>query len=282
MLTLLVLSILAFGANTDPTCNSIHVYDAGAPETLQFGYPTDACMASDVQSGTFHESFMFVCNANDEVEVQHFDNFDCAGTPSILEPCEWLYDGIEVQDCVYTSHCGLPLCSYHFVENWEGVTQCDGDEVVAYASYSKHAFLFDDSADCETLDPTYSVDFTMDCDSDDDVLDASIWFQDNCAGDPHYTFPLYGKGCDVGDGWAQNLICDVTHSGVSELSACGAAGGSFSLGHSCQCQDECSGEFCRAIDIIETSLQEAVGGSCETGICCCSCRDCTPFHGYLN
>eukprot|EP01084_Bolivina_argentea_P013248 24833_1 len=67
-----------------------------------------------------------------------------------------------------------------------------------------------------------------------------------------------------------------------EEDECGAAGERFTLGHSCQCQPDCGGEFCRGIGKIEESLKETVGGSCQTGTCCCSCRDCDPFNGYLS
>eukprot|EP01083_Nonionella_stella_P087239 242604_1 len=68
-------------------------------------------------------------------------------------------------------------------------------------------------------------------------------------------------------------------------SACEAVGASYSPAHSCACKETCSGQYCRAIGVVEFSLTGAVTGAGRCDVagtsCCCSCRDCVPFYGYL-
>eukprot|EP01084_Bolivina_argentea_P008611 16120_1 len=66
---------------------------------------------------------------------------------------------------------------------------------------------------------------------------------------------------------------------------CAEVGASYSPAHSCACKETCSGQYCRAIGVVEFSLTGAVTGAGRCDVagtsCCCSCRDCVPFYGYL-
>eukprot|EP01084_Bolivina_argentea_P055503 101741_1 len=238
---LFVLSILTFSTYSTPSCSSYELYDASNPTAPRIEiHPTGVCNAADLHSGTWHESILAVCNDNDQVEIHHFNNFDCSGVPSsIKDPCffeEYELYG-EYEECAYESYCHLPLCSsYHSIQMWEGVTQCNGDEVAsgAYVNYAFLALLFNEDPCVPLSWKGLNVSVAIECDVD--RLEVDVWVADNCTGTPAMSFPVIEKACSVTDIGAIHITCDVAHSAtnhppVVSTTSCAALDVDYFLGH---------------------------------------------------
>eukprot|EP01083_Nonionella_stella_P318769 1166858_1 len=121
-------------ATPDSACNVVELVD-------QTGYylpaimPINVCITRDNQS--MAESVQFVCDSNGAGQMEFYQNsVDCIGTPtSIEDPCTYW---MGADSCVATSICDASPCAYATAEFWEGVSQCNGDQVAANADYVHH------------------------------------------------------------------------------------------------------------------------------------------------
>eukprot|EP01083_Nonionella_stella_P228186 808904_1 len=111
-------------AAPDYACNVVELVDPISSDSEIM--PINVCMTSDNQ--TTIESIQFVCDSNGVGQMEVYQNSaDCIGTPtSTLDPCNYWS---ETDPCVATSTCDSIPCTYTAVEQWDGVTQCNGDQV---------------------------------------------------------------------------------------------------------------------------------------------------------
>eukprot|EP01083_Nonionella_stella_P074020 200566_1 len=186
-------------AAPDHACNVVELSDPSSSYSEII--PINVCMTSEDQTIMEMESVQFVCDSNGAGQMEFYQNsVDCIGTPtSTLDPCDrWL----ETSDpCVATSTCDSIPCTYTAVEQWDGVTQCNGDQVATNA-YQHHQDIPVLTGICvsDTVNTTMSWQYVcvVDATAYGDSLTYDVWYNSNCSGTPDAAaVPVLETGCEL-------------------------------------------------------------------------------------
>eukprot|EP01083_Nonionella_stella_P168496 569039_1 len=183
-------------AAPDYACNVVELVDPISSDSEIM--PINVCMTSDNQ--TTIESIQFVCDSNGVGQMEVYQNSaDCIGTPtSTLDPCNYWS---ETDPCVATSKCDSIPCTYAAVELWDGVSQCNGDEVATNA-YLHHQDIPVLTGICvsDTVNTTMSWQYVcvVDATAYGDSLTYDLWYNSNCSGTPDAAaVPVLETGCEL-------------------------------------------------------------------------------------
>eukprot|EP01083_Nonionella_stella_P141458 435859_1 len=162
-------------------------------------FATNVCIVRDHAPVTL--SMKGLCNTNGEVELYIYNgNLDCSGTATVESPCYFSDD----EECAFTSNCNLGPCTYTSYQHFNGVTQCNNGNVDAYANYTHFPLVL---GGCGSVEGAYSM--RLSCNSELNAVSAASFLSTDCSGTAAFTGTLFEETCDLEEGEAEIVECDL-------------------------------------------------------------------------
>eukprot|EP01083_Nonionella_stella_P302579 1043836_1 len=201
-------SLVLFVSHAALTCNRIEMTGFPFPFATFATFPEHLCMTtvqnpnydiSNARQRRFIESSKVICDGPGQTTgiTNFYDNMDCSGTPTRTETLS------EALTC-FT---GGDACAYTAIETWQGVTQCNGDQVApdAFTNYTSTGSVFE-SGLC--VNETYSEWSSMMVCVPNTSVTLQFWLSEGCVGAPVLSEIVAKQGCNETSSSAATVNCN--------------------------------------------------------------------------
>eukprot|EP01083_Nonionella_stella_P216929 779171_1 len=141
-------SLVLFVSHAALTCNRIEMTGFPFPFAAFATFPEHLCITSHLRrfmdqkpnNDPIIERSKVVCDGPGQTTgiTNFYDNMDCSGTPTRTETLSEAF-------IFFTCSTGGDACAYTAIETWQGVTQCNGDQVApdAFTNYTSTGSVFE-------------------------------------------------------------------------------------------------------------------------------------------
>eukprot|EP01084_Bolivina_argentea_P253617 426103_1 len=194
-------SLVLFVSHAALTCNRIEMTGFPIPFATFATFPEHLCMTTvqNPKNDPIIESYKVVCDGPGQTTgiTNFYDNMDCSGTPTRTENLS------EALTC-FT---GGDACAYTAIETWQGVIQCNGDQVApdAFTNYTSTGSVFE-SGLC--VNETYSEWSSMMVCVPNTSVTLQFWLSEGCVGAPFWSTIVAKQGCNETSSSAATVNCN--------------------------------------------------------------------------